>query len=57
MTVQTADQIAVPIALTGMDKHEGLNRTNLTFYLFALPKFETDHSGQRVDLLVLNEES
>ena len=48
MTVQAAPQVL----LTKIEKQEGINRTKLTFYFSALPKFQTDHSGQRIDLLL-----
>lgn len=48
MTVHAAAQIS----LTRMEKQEGLSQTKLTFFFSELPKFETNHSGQRVDLLL-----
>ena len=40
------------ISLTSIKKQESLSRTRLTLYFSDLPKFETSHSGQRVDLLL-----
>jgi len=48
MTVHAAGQIS----LTQMEKQESIDRTKLTFYFSDLPNFETDHSGQRVDLFL-----
>ncbi len=49
-TVQGASQIT----LTSMEKQESLNRTRITLSFSDLPNFEIDHSGQRVDLLLLD---
>ncbi|MEA3545969.1 MAG: tetratricopeptide repeat protein, partial [Thermodesulfobacteriota bacterium] len=48
MTVQGAE----PITLLDMQKQENPDSTRMTFHFSSLPKFTTEHSGQRVDLLL-----
>ncbi len=48
MSVQAADKII----LKNMQKVENPDFTRITFTLSALPKFASDHSGQRADLLL-----
>ena len=45
---------AEPVQLLGMDKQESPGQARITFQLSKLPDFTTDHSGQRIDLLLKN---
>lgn len=49
-TVQGASQIT----LTGMEKQERVSSTRITLRFSDLPKFEIVHSGQRVDLQLID---
>ncbi|MFK5926661.1 MAG: tetratricopeptide repeat protein [Desulfuromusa sp.] len=50
MTVQAAE----PITLLGMQQQEKPDNTQITLKFSSLPKFITEASGQRVDLLLSN---
>jgi len=48
LTVRAADKLT----LTGMEKQEKLESTRITLQFAALPEFDIEHNGQRVDLLL-----
>lgn len=48
LTVQAANKAT----LTGMEKQEQIDNTRITLLFTALPDFDVEHSGQRIDLLL-----
>ncbi len=52
----TAEHVlaASQISLNKMEKEERIGSTRITLFFSGLPNFETDHSGQRIDLLLGN---
>ncbi len=54
MSVTMTAQAEEPIYLLDMHKQENPNHTQITLQFSTLPKFTTEESGQRIDLLLSN---